>query len=336
MFWAKTLKFNTMGIHDHIQENFIQAIRSLLKSDQSLVNELSELLHVSTDSAYRRIRGETEFSVTEVAKLCNHFQISFDSLSNTHGHSVHFRYDVPGNDNESYLTYLRNIYSGLKMIHQAEEKLIHYIADDIPLFHLFAYPLLANFKSYYYLRSVMNVEEYADGYFEDADVPEEIMETGREILTMYREIPSVEIWSEQSINSILKQIEFYRESGFFKDEKTADTLLGEVSSLVSDIKSMCTRSNKIADSAGGNNFTFYACDIEIGNNCILAQAGAMRKVFLRHSTFHTIDTADNSFCNTTEDWIKGLIAKSNQISGMAEKTRNMFFQTWQKTIKEQS
>ena len=182
----------------------------------------------------------------------------------------------------------------------------------------------------------MNVEEYADGYFEDADVPEEIMETGREILTMYREIPSVEIWSEQSINSILKQIEFYRESGFFKDEKTADTLLGEVSSLVSDIKSMCTRSNKIADSAGGNNFTFYACDIEIGNNCILAQAGAMRKVFLRHSTFHTIDTADHNFCNTTEDWIKGLIAKSNQISGMAEKTRNMFFQNLKKTIKEQS
>ncbi|MBN2730310.1 MAG: hypothetical protein JXR53_13880 [Bacteroidales bacterium] len=316
-----------------IQDNFIQAIKSLLKTDQSLVNELSDLLHISTDSAYRRIRGETEFSISEMAKLCIHFQMSFDSLCNTKGQSVHFRYDVPGHDNESYLEYLRNIYLGMKMIHEAEDRLIHYVADDIPLFHLFAYPQLAAFKSYYYLRSVMNVEAYAEGFFEDAKLPDEIMEMGSDILSMYRNIPSVEIWGEQSINSILKQIEFYRESGFFNDEKTADNLLNNVSSLMNDIKSMCARSNKSPESAGGNNYTFYVCDIEIGNNCILAQAGQMRKVFLRHSTFHTIDTADPSFCNATEDWISGLIAKSNQISGMAEKTRNMFFQVLQKTIR---
>lgn len=316
-----------------IQDNFIQAIKSLLKSDQSLVNELSDILHVSTDSAYRRIRGETEFSISEMAKLCNHFQLSFDSLCNTKGQSVHFRYDIPCHNNESYLEYLRNIFTGMKMIYDAEDKLIHYVADDIPLFHLFAYPKLATFKSYYYLRSVMNVEEYSDGFFEDAKLPDEIMEMGSETLQLYRNIPSVEIWSEQSINSILKQIEFYTESGFFKNENTASELLENVSSLLSDLKGMCTRSNKNPESAGGNNYTFYVCDIEIGNNCILAQAGQMRKVFLRHSTFHTIDTSDSSFCEISEDWINGLIAKSNQISGMAEKARNKFFQVLQKTIR---
>ena len=44
-----------------LQTRFLDAIKQMLPASTSLVSEISDLLEVSNDSAYRRIRGETAF-----------------------------------------------------------------------------------------------------------------------------------------------------------------------------------------------------------------------------------------------------------------------------------
>lgn len=322
-----------MAQKEQIQELFIDSMRAVMPAGLSLVNEIADLLELSIDSAYRRLRGETEFSLSEVVTLCNHFHISFDSFYAAQGGSVHFRYNLPGNTSEGFQQFIEHIRDGLQMLKKAPERRVFYVADDIPLFLLFAFPELAWFKCYYWMRSVMNVPEYQQGFFEDVVAPPQLMAAGQEILEAYRIVPSTEIWSEQTLNSILKQIDFYQESGFFAHAETVQKLYTELSNLLQSVRSMIETGTKQITHAGDSNYSFYICDIEIGNNCIYSETGQNRTVFLRHSTFNTLETSDAAFCDTTRQWIDGLIRKSTQISGMGEKQRNRFFQMLQNTIK---
>lgn len=46
----------------------------------SFVHEIAELLEISYDSAYRRIRGEKELSLEELHRLSHKFEVSLDFL----------------------------------------------------------------------------------------------------------------------------------------------------------------------------------------------------------------------------------------------------------------
>jgi len=66
--------------NNQLQVMFFQYIKSKLPSHLSLVDALADLLEISNDSAYRRIRGEKVISLEEIAKIASHFKLSVDQL----------------------------------------------------------------------------------------------------------------------------------------------------------------------------------------------------------------------------------------------------------------
>src|ERR1700755_2028544 len=63
-----------------VQQLFFQHVKNNLPPHLSMVDEVAELLEISNDSAYRRIRGEKAISFEELRTLCSHFRISLDQL----------------------------------------------------------------------------------------------------------------------------------------------------------------------------------------------------------------------------------------------------------------
>lgn len=78
--FIKTLRNTKMAEPDSfsVQSIFFSQIRALLPAQTKLVDEVAELLSVSYDSAYRRIRGETPLGFAELGKLSRHYNISVD------------------------------------------------------------------------------------------------------------------------------------------------------------------------------------------------------------------------------------------------------------------
>src|SRR5204862_5030415 len=64
------------------QEFLFQRIKEILPPHASLVDTVAEILHLSSDSAYRRIRGETPLVLGEARDLCRHFKLSLDHMLN--------------------------------------------------------------------------------------------------------------------------------------------------------------------------------------------------------------------------------------------------------------
>ena len=317
------------------QLKFIELLKSILPQNFSLVNELSDLLEISADSAYRRIRCETTFAFDEIIKICNQYKISFDSfctLENTG--VVKFNYSRISSDVNSFKEFLTGMLNDLKKNFTTNDKEIIYVAEDIPIFHLFKYPELAAFKMFYWMKSVLNIPDFEGKKYNRSLIDESIFETGKQIINIYSKFPSTEIWSDRTVSSVIKQIEYYFESGMFETKNDALHICDVLSDALIDIQSQAEHSTKATVAGFENNFTMYNSDIETGNNCILVRAAGLKTIHLRYHTFNNMVTTDALFFDMTDKWLKGLIKKSNLISGVAEKQRFQFFQKTQDKIKE--
>ena len=335
---TKSEKKTTEKEQSSAQTVLMQRIKEMLPSNISFVDELAELLGVSNDSAYRRIRGETALSIEEIASICKKFKISFDTFINS-GDSglVTFTYKSVSNTVESYKAYLENILRDTLRVQSFENKQIIFAAEDIPVFHQFGQPELASFKIFYWLRSILGVPEFEHLKYTHESIDKDILETGKKIIEGYTSIPSIEIWSEHTANSTIKQIEFYWETGVFKSKEDCLLICSQLENLIAHIRKEAELNAKfnIGKQPGEfeNNYKLYQSDVMIGNNCLLVTAGTNKLAYLSHHTFNVMSTSNPAFVNETDSWLKVLMQKSIQISGVAEKQRYLFFKNIDDNLK---
>jgi hypothetical protein len=297
---------------------FMEKIKALLSPQQALADVLADLLCVSKDSAYRRIRCETDLTLDEVLVICEHFRITFESLSNPNAVIFQFKQLKP--EISSFREYLANMLNDLERIKSFENAEIIYAAEDIPVFHHFPFPLLSSFKTYYWMRSIMNVKAYEGTRFTHGLIEEDVLELGRQIHKTYLSIPSAEIWTDGTISSTLNQIEYYWEAGLFESAEVGRAVCDEFIQELQGIQNLCEMGSK--QHVG---FRFYHNDIMIGNNCILIKAGTTRFCYLSHHSFNFMLTTDFAFSGETESWLDNMMKRSMLISGVSEKQRNIFF-----------
>ncbi|MBK7174805.1 MAG: hypothetical protein IPH84_16585 [Bacteroidales bacterium] len=74
-----------------IQQKLFKNLKNLDHSQVSFVHLVSELLGISYDSAYRRIRDEKSLSINELVILATHFHVSIDDLVHGSGRSLYFQ-----------------------------------------------------------------------------------------------------------------------------------------------------------------------------------------------------------------------------------------------------
>jgi hypothetical protein len=309
---------------------FFQQLKSVLPPSISMVDALADLLQLSNDSVYRRLRGETALSIEEISAICIHFKISFDSfIQSGNDGQVNFSYHQLNSGVNSFQDYLTSIKKDLEKLTQFPESQIIFAAEDVPVFHHFEQPLLAAFKIFYWNKSFLNNKELENQKFDSKLIPQDLIDLGKAVYEAYTKVPSIEIWSDDTVNSTIKQIEFYWESGVFKSKEDALAICAELNQMLLRISKQAELNTKLIKNGKASNevqnYSLYHSDVMIGNNCILAKSGTSRASYISCFSFNSMLTRNQSFCNETEIWLKNLIRKSNLISGVAEKQRYRYF-----------
>ncbi len=320
------------------QSDFLRKIEDIIPSNTNLVSELCEVLDVSQDSAYRRLRGTTQLTITDISKLCKHYKISFDVFNDMDINNVTFAFQELNYSIDSFELYLQSMLKDLNLIKNAKKHKITYACEDIPIFYNYKYPLLGAYKIFYWMEAILNTNNVDNNKFNLSYVPENIHKLSAEIYDAYLDIPSVEIWTETTYLSVLKQIEFFWESGRFESDKDVIDILDELKQLLSDIQLQAEVGKKLhadtTESGQRADYELYFSDIEIGNNCVLVDLGITKSVYLGHMSFNTIATMNKKYCDLTEQWLNNIIKKSNPVSKVSEKIRYQYFRTAFKKIDE--
>lgn len=314
-----------------VQQEFITKLKDSIPASKSLVDELSDILSVSTDSAYRRIRGETALTIDEVSRLCAHYRIPFDHFAQGEAgkSSVTFQYSHLSSDFQKFEEYLAGLIGHMDTIRKTEPKEIIWCAEDVPIFHHFRYPKLSAFKLFYWAKSILGATQYEDRKFSADIMSASAMEKVKKIFELYQKIPSIEIWTEDTLNSTLKQVEYYSESGLFETPDHAKDILNDVESMIRSLERQAAKCVKFlgdAPAAGDSTeFKLYFSDLMVGTNTILITAGSSRVCYLSINTFNSMQTTNAGFNDENERWVRNIIRKSTLISGVSEKQRMKFF-----------
>lgn len=310
------------------QEELIQLIKKHLPPHISLPEYIADILQLSTDSAYRRIRGETALTFEEAGMLLGKANINLQWPSDIQKGYTAFSFSPLQKSPEFLTGYLQKILHDLKFIHSNSDANVIYAAADLPLFQHFYFREHAAFKLYYWMRSVMGVPQTENQLFDPANFDSDLLDLAAEVLDAYRRIPSTELWSDAS--STVKQIWYYWESGYFKSKKDAVLICEQMIETIEILKKQAEKGNKLPEGGkkaleDNGSFTLYHSEIDIGNNIILVNTNTVSKVYLRHQTFSSIVTTDPEFYDSTAGWVDNLICKSTLISGVSEKARQQYF-----------
>lgn len=311
------------------QEFLFQRIKELLPPHVTLVDAIAGILNLSSDSAYRRIRGETPMVLDEVSELCSHYNISLDQLLNITSHSILFENVRVNSGNYDYIAYLKGMLAQIQYVQSFTHKNIIYLTKDIPVFHNFYDETLLAFRYFFWMKTIIHDRSFEQRKFDFNCVTPEIISLSRQITQAYNCIPSTEIWNTECINSTISQIEFYRESGYFSSVADIRAIYESLEKTMLHLKDQVEYGSKFMPGENPetrkDNFSFFYNRVVLGNNTILVTTDNTRIVFFNYEILHYMFTRDEGFCNACNDDLKNQIKRATLISQTGERHRNIFF-----------
>ena len=235
-----------------------------------LADEIEELLGVSTDTAYKRIKGETDLTFTELVTICRKYNVSMDEIifkKSKQGALFHYE-QIEISEQESCINYLQQLLDVILSLRSASEKEIICVAQVIPFYSFLKYPELTFFKLYvcYDVTKYgpITFSEYCNRLDKDR-----FLSLFEKVYQAQMFIPTKEIWSNETIDTTYKLIDYYHAIGAFENKKTALTLLDQFTQLLDTIKQWADNGYKGSNKETA--FEQYVCSVDLGNALMLAR-----------------------------------------------------------------
>ncbi len=323
-------KMNPNTENNNFQDIFFNHLKQVVPNDIALVDEIAQLLSISNDSAYRRMRGKTDLTLTETYILAAHYKISVDSLFSSKGNTVSCNYIKMTSNTVDFEAYLKYLLQQLIQVNKDPDVKFIYAAEEIPIFRSFHSAKLSAFKLFYWQRSVLNIADLQTKKFDWDIISAEQLQLANQLHESYMQVPTIEIWTSETIQTNIKQIEYYFESGAFQNKADAITCLQELKDMVTLMNTQAERESK--DSLLQVPYKLYNSELIIGTNCIFIEAFGNYSSHISFNTFNSLAINNKEFCDEVDNWMRNLIKKSTLISGTAEKQRFKFFNSNYKAI----
>ena len=322
-----------------VQQRFFQHLKGKLPGHISFVDEIAEFLGISNDSAYRRIRGEKPIGFDELQKLCRHYKVSLDSFLHLESNSFIFDSQLKTNNETSLEEWIENILVQLQYFNSFRDRHMYFLLKDIPPFVHFLVPELVKFKIFFWMKSILDYKSLKGVKFDLQDPRYDQFEsTAKKITDLYIKIPMTEIWNAENIDSTLRQINFYREAGSFKNAADIDLLYARVEELVNHLEKQAEVGLKfpIGQEPGMSSalYRMYVNELILGDNTTFAELDGSRMTFLNYGVLFIVYTKDERFNEAMYDNLHNLIKKSTMISQSGEKERTRFFNKIREKIYE--
>jgi len=311
------------------QTSLILILKQRIGKDEVLANVLSDLLNVSIDAAYRRVRCQTLFSISELEKICRQFEISMDAIFQVSKRNVTFNYSPLENFTSNMEEYLKGIRDSLLYVKNQGAPELIITVNNTPFFQLFNFPYLVRFKLYFWGKTHLELKEYQNVKFKHERFSEEAFALGKELLTIYNNIPTKEIFDPELMRGFAREIYFYYQAQQFEEPLYAIWLYDEMLQFIEHLREQAKIGKKFMYKTqapnSGNDFEMYHNETlnSITSFCYTTQKGY--GLFLAHNFMNSLHTTNESYVNDSKNMLNCIISNSSKISLTNEKVRNAYF-----------
>ena len=315
-------------MEQELQHLLFERIKQRLGSHLSLVNEIADVLNLSNDSAYRRLRGETAISLDEAAALAKQFGIPLQDISPHNHEAVLFGRSTFHDKPEDFMQYLTKTEERFQKILESKMKRGIYAAKDIPPFYFFQIPIFGQFKTFYWLKTIRDSSLIQSEKFKPGLIPEEPLKKAKAVAKLYFQIPFAEIWSEDTLNVSLRQVEYFFDAGWMASREVALEVCNALDDIIHIVHKQAEMELKWFDGKPVHPdvpYQLYFNDLAEMHNAISVQTDQSHMAIIGYNAQDYLFTSEPEFCRELEQFQKKQMSKSVLISGGAEKERNQFF-----------
>jgi hypothetical protein len=319
-----------------VQQVFFQHIKSNLADHISLVDEVAEILNISNDSAYRRIRGEKPLTFEEINILCSHYRVSMDQLFHLKNDSFLFNGPLVNNETFGIESYLEYLLGQLNYFNSFEHRELYYNGKDMFIFHCFGFRELTVFKIFFWMKTILQYPMEGKEIFLLETLRERIFNITSKMSEAFNKLPMVEIWHDDIMNATLRQVDYYRQSKIFPSDEFALAVYKNMLEMVNHIERQTEAGCKFLvggkPSAASVPFKFYYNEFILGDNCNMAVLNNTKVVYINHSVLNVIMTKDPLFTEYVYLHLQNIMRKSTLMSLVGEKERSKFFHSMREKI----
>lgn len=315
---------------NELQQQLFHHLKSNLPPHLSMVDELCDLLELSADSVYRRIRGEKPITLLELKKICEHYHLSLDQLLQLQNDSVLF--DAPGMNKTpgEFVEYLKAMLIQFKYFNSFKSKEIHYLCKDSTIWNFYLFPEMAAFKTFFWSKTINNQESLNNKVFSFEEFPySDCFALGQLVLQEYNQIPCVELWNLESMHSTINQVAYYRDAGNFKTSYDFELVLESFHKMIDHLQLQAEKGVKFMPGAAEVSYRapiqFYINELILGNNTMVINLDGKNLTMVTYSVFQYLFTKDSRFATKVISSFDTLLSRSTLISKTGEKDRNRFF-----------
>ena len=312
-----------------IQQQLFQAIKRKLQAEESVAEEIARVLGISTDSAYRRMRGEKTITFEELYTIATHYRISIDQLMNIDTGAILFQGQYIDKKNFRFEEYMKSVLQNLIYMNSFNEKEFYWSCKDMPIFHHYVFREIAAFKWFFWSKTYFNFPEFEKRKFRFSDYPDELFAIDQQVLSLYNQLPSIEIWNMESMSIILRQIEFYRDCQVFESDMDAYLLYEVVEKLWDHLEKQAALGYKFnygdPEEKPSGKFRMYFNEVLLGDNNTLVVLDGVKVSYIAHSTINFMITRDSVFNENMYNHLQNQMKRSTLISAVSEKERAKFF-----------
>lgn len=314
---------------DSSYNNFIALLNSKFPNRAKLVDFLLDILYISKEALYRRLRGDVPFTFQEICVISNKLGISLDnvvSFSNLRSRPFHLKLTNYTNPQEIDYAMVEEFIAVLKDIKDEPGTEYGTATKMIPdVLHL-------NFKylTKFYLFKWQNLFEN-EGYtkkFQDVIATDQILSLLREMKKLYASIKRTYIiFDNKIIQNLIEDIKYFADINLITPEE--QLLLKKDLFQFMDYLENLTFKGVNED---GNKISIFISNINFDCGFSYINSQKYKISLLRSFTLYDVSSVDEFTLEEIKKWTLSIIRTSTMISESGERERKFFFNTQRQII----
>lgn len=319
-----------------LQQELFKVIKTNIVGHLSTTEEIAKVLNVSVDSVYRRMRGEKTITLDELYLLCAHYKISLDHLMNINTGGFLFKGQLIDSSTFRFDRFLTGVIRDTTYFNSFKQKEFYYLCKDIPIQYHFLFRDLGAFKYYFWMKTIFQFPDFRSKKFSFDEYPDEVFGLGEKTLSQYNQLPCTEFWNIETINSTIRQIEYYRDSQIFRSDEDVLRIYIALENLLNHLEMQASLGYRFSygdeEKKPLASYQMYYNEVILGDNHMQVVLDGVKISLIAHCAINYMMTRDLTFNENLYNYLQNLMKKSTQISSVSEKERSKFFRILRERI----
>jgi len=317
-------------VEDNLYTNeFISLMQEKISHKSTLANIIADLLEIDKDAVYRRLRGDVNFSFTEIALIARRLGISLDKIAGLENLQIRpaqihvFHQVAPTSvDYEMFDEYL-------DLLKSAKDKPDTEIVEAVNLFPQYLYQdyeYLTRYHLFGWNHAIMNSDILP---YHEITIPAQMRIFQRQACEYARSVSSTTyVWDNMLLQRYATNIKYFAQTNLIKKE--------DVSLIKNDLMMLINRIEKIAIKGRhedtGKEVSLFIANVATDTNYSCLKAKDIHLTFIKAFIFNATVSYDVEVYNYACAWIHLMQRMSTLISVSGEKARTTYFDAQREII----